>query len=68
MGTTAWEHLGRDLETYLEPVAEARALQSQVLLDVAELVGERHVGAASAEGVARELGELGEQLARLLGV
>jgi hypothetical protein len=33
-----------------------------------ELVGERDVGALAAERVARELGELGQQLARLLGL
>ena len=60
------KHLGRDLEPHVEPIAEARTLEAQVLLDVVQLVGERHVGALAAERVARELGELGQQLARLL--
>ena len=67
-GTTAWQHLGRDLEPHLQAVAEAGPLEPQVLLDVVELVGERHVRALAAERVARELGELGQQLARLLGI
>ena len=65
-GTTAVQHLGVDLHAHLQPVAEARLLEPQVLLDVVQLVGQRHVGAVAAERVADELGELGQQLARLL--
>ena len=62
------QHLGVDLQPHLQAVAEACALEPQVFLDVAELVGERHVRALPAEGVAGELGELGQQLSRLLGL
>ena len=62
------QHLGRDAHPHVEPVAEARLLEPQVLLDVVQLVGQRHVGAVAAERVAGELGELGQQLARLLGL
>ena len=52
----------------VEPVAKAGLLEPQVALDVVELFGERHVGAPIAEQVAGELGEIDQQLARLLGV
>ena len=60
------QHLGRDLDPHRELVAEAGALEPQVPLHVVELVGERHVGVLAAERVARELGEVAEELARLL--
>jgi hypothetical protein len=47
-------------------VAEARLLEPQILLHVLQLVGERDVGPLAREGVADEVGELGQQLARLL--
>jgi hypothetical protein len=61
------QHLGRDVDAHLEAVAEARPFEPQVLLDVVQLVGQRHVGAVAAERVAGELGELGQQLTRLVG-
>jgi sporulation protein YlmC with PRC-barrel domain len=60
------QDLRRHLQPHPEAVAEAGPLQVQVLLDVVELVGQRHVRALAAERVARELGEVREQLARLL--
>ena len=67
-GTTAVSTSGATLTRTSQPVAEARLLEPQVLLDVVQLVGQRHVGAVAAERVAGELGELGQQLARLLGL
>ena len=46
--------------------AEPRLLEPQVLLHVAQLVGHRDVSVLTRERVADELGELGQQLARLL--
>jgi hypothetical protein len=60
------EHLGVDLHTHLQALAEARLLEPQVLLDIAQLVGDRRVRALARERVPDELGELGQQLARLL--
>ena len=51
----------------MQAVAEAGLLEAQVALDVVDLLAERHVGAAVAEQVAGELGEVDQQLARLLG-
>ena len=65
-GTTAVSTSGATLTRTSQALAEARLLEPQVLLDVVQLVGERHVGAVAAERVAGELGELGQQLARLL--
>ena len=62
------EHLGRDPQRDLEPVAEAGLLQQQVALDRAELLGERGELAVPAEGVAGEVGELQQQLAGPVGV
>ena len=59
--------LGRDVDRDVQAVAEPRLLEAQVALDVVELLAERHVGAAVAEQVAGELGEVDQQLARLLG-
>ena len=39
-----WRTSGAISHAHLEAVAEARLLEAQVLLDVLELVGERHVG------------------------
>ena len=60
------QHLRVDLHAHAQPLAEARLLEPQVLLDVAQLVGERDVRPLAGERVADELGELGQQLARLL--
>ena len=60
------QHLRVDLHPHAQPLAEARLLEPQVLLDVLELVGQRHVRALARERVADELGELDQQLARLL--
>ena len=60
------QHLGVDLDAHRQPLAEPRLLEPQVLLHVAQLVGDRHVRALARERVADELGELGQQLARLL--
>ena len=60
------QHLGVDLDAHAQPLAEARLLEPQVLLHVLQLVGERHVRALAGERVADELGELDQQLARLL--
>ena len=48
-------------------VRKARALQPQIALDVLDLLSERHVRAAIPEQVAGELGEVDQQIARLLG-
>ena len=66
-GTTACRTSGVDLHSHLQALAEAGPLEVQVLLHVVQLVGERDVGALARERVAGELGELGQQLARLLG-
>ena len=58
---------GRDLHPHLEAVAEARLLEPQVLLDVPQLVGQRHVRPLAGKRVADELRELGQELARLVG-
>ena len=60
------QHLGVDLHAHAQPLAEARLLEPQVLLHVAQLVGHRHVCALARERIADELRELGQQLARLL--
>ena len=62
------QHLGRDPQRHLEPVTEAGLLEQQVALDRAELLGQRRVLAVPAERVAREVGELQQQLARPVGV
>ena len=62
------QHLGRHAERHLQPVAEAGLLEQQVALDRAQLLGERRVVAVAAEGVAGEVGELQQQLARAVGV
>ena len=38
-GQHGLQHLGVDLHAHLQPLAEARLLEPQVLLDVAQLVG-----------------------------
>ena len=50
----------------VQAVAEAGLLEPQVALDVIELLAERHVRAAVSEQIPRELGEVDQQLARLL--
>ena len=60
------QHLRVDLHAHAQPLAEARLLEPQVLLDVLQLVGQRHVRPLARERVADELGELDQQLARLL--
>ena len=67
-GTATGSTSGRDLQRHLQPVAEARLLEQEVALDGAELLGERRVLAVAAEGVAREVGELEQQLAGAVGV
>ena len=57
------QHLGRDLELDVQPVAEAGLLQPDVALDVGELVLQRGELARRTERVAGEVGELDEQLA-----
>ncbi len=47
-------------------LAEPGPFQPQIALHVVELLGQRHVGAPVAEQVAGELGEVDQQLARLL--
>src|SRR6202042_41152 len=59
--------LGWDREADVEAISEASLLEAQVALDVGELIGDGHVRAAVAEQVARELGEVDQQLPRLLG-
>ena len=62
------QHLGRDLQRHLQPVAEPCALEAQVAVDRAELLGDGREVAVPAEGVAREVGELEHQLAGLRGI
>src|SRR3954451_98459 len=57
------EHLGRDAQAYLQAVAEPGALDSEVPVDRAQLLGERRELAVRPEGVPGELGELLQQLA-----
>ena len=67
-GNDSLQHLGRHLKANLQEVAEAGALEPKVLLDVVELIGEGDIGALTTECIARELGELREQLTCLLGL
>ena len=60
------QHLRRHLQPHAQTIAEPGSLEAQVLLHVMQLVGQGHVGPLPTERVARELGELGQQLARLL--
>ena len=62
------EHLGGDLQRHLQPVAEPGALEAQVAVDRAQLLGHGREVAVPAERVAREVGELEHELAGLRGV
>ena len=62
------QHLGRDEQGDLEPLAEAGLLEHEVALDVAQLLGQRGERAARAQRVAGEVGEVDEQLAGPVGV
>ena len=62
------QHLGCDAQHDAQPLAVPGLLEQQVLLDRAELVGERGEVAVAAEGVAGEVGELQQQVAGPLGV
>ena len=62
------QHLGRDEQRDLEPVAEPGLLEHEVALDVAQLLGEGREGSARAQRVAGEVGEVDEQLAGPVGV
>ena len=66
-GTTVPRVCLGNVDRDVQAVAEAGLLQPQVALDVLDLLAERHVRAAVAEQVAGELGEVDQQLARLLG-
>ncbi len=50
-----------------QAAAKAGLLEPQIALDVRDLLAEGHVWASVAEQVARELGEVDQQLPRLLG-
>ena len=56
------QHLRRDLQPHLQPVAEPGPLQRQVAVDRAQLLGQRGELAVRAERVAGEVGELQQQL------
>ena len=62
------QHLRRDLQPHLQPLAEAGPLQREVAVDRAQLLGQRGELAVRPERVAGELGELQQQLARPLRV
>ena len=59
------QHLGGDLQRHLQSVAEPRALEPEVAVDRAELLGDGREVAVPAERVAREVGELEHELAGL---
>jgi hypothetical protein len=60
------ERLARNVDGDVKAAAETSLLESQVALDVLELLAEGDVRAPVAEQVARELGEVDQQLARLV--
>ena len=60
------QRLGRHVDRHPQRVKPG-LLEAQVALDMLELLGQRHVRAAVAEQVAGELGEVDEQLARIVG-
>ena len=62
------QHLGRDLQPHLEPLAEPGPLDRQVPVDRAQLLGERRELTVRPEAVPGELGELQDQLAGALRV
>ena len=59
--------LGSDINGDVQAVAKPGLLEAQVPLNVLELLAQRHIRAPVAEQVARELGEIDQKLARLLG-
>src|SRR5579859_8198647 len=56
----------RDVEVDMQPVPKAGSLETEVALDVFKLLGQGHVGAPVSKQVAGELGEVDQQLARLV--
>jgi hypothetical protein len=56
------QHLGRDEQADLESLAEAGLLQDQVALDVAKFLLEGREVSAATQRVAREVGELEQQI------
>ena len=66
-GTTTSRVSGGMSNEHVEAVPEPRLLEAEVTLDVVELLAQRHVRAAVTEQVARELGEVDQQLAGLVG-
>jgi hypothetical protein len=62
------QDLWRDLDAYVQALGVALALDGQVAVDVAQLVGQRRELAGGPERVPREVGELLQQVSRSLGV